>query len=58
MMSSQIRSLNLLDFSVNKESDVFMVDIFNDQTQFGGLTETELKIVNMNEENCCKAVKN
>jgi len=29
-MSSQIRSLNLLDFSVNKESDVFMVDIYND----------------------------
>jgi hypothetical protein len=30
MMNSQIRSLNLLDFSANKEKDIFMLDIYSD----------------------------
>lgn len=30
MMNSQIRSLNLLDFSANKERDLFLLDIYSD----------------------------
>jgi hypothetical protein len=32
MMNSQIRSLNLLDFSINREKDLFLLDIYSDQS--------------------------
>ena len=40
MMTNQTRSLNLLDFSLNKEKDLYLVDIYSDQTIFGGMSET------------------
>ena len=32
MMNSQVRSLNLLDFSINREKDLFLLDIYSDQS--------------------------
>lgn len=43
MMSAQIRSMNLLDFSVNRQKDLFLLDIYSDQTIYGGLSETSLE---------------
>jgi hypothetical protein len=41
-MTSQVRSLNLLDFSTNREKDIFLLDIYSDQSEMGGLSETSL----------------
>jgi len=30
MMTNQVRSMNLLDFSVNKEKEIFLLDIYSD----------------------------
>ena len=39
------RSLNLLDFERNRETDLFLLDIDSDRTKFGGISETELAIM-------------
>jgi len=39
------KSLNLLDFAHNREKDLFLLDINSDRTQHGGISETELSIM-------------
>jgi hypothetical protein len=53
-MSSQHRSLNLLDFNHNRERDLFMIDVYSDSTMYGGMTETDLEIQHREEGSCCK----
>jgi hypothetical protein len=48
--SDKQRSVNLLDFSVEKERELYMLDIYSDQSQFGGLSKTELKICSEDNE--------
>ena len=43
-MTVDHKSLNLLDFSRNREKDLFLCDVNSDRTRFGGQTETELAI--------------
>ena len=46
-MNMQVRekSLNLLDFERNREMDLFMLDVNSDRSQYGGVSETELSIM-------------
>lgn len=53
MMTSQVRSLNLLDFSTNREKDIFLLDIYSDQSEMGGLSETSLVLGKAQDESCC-----
>jgi len=39
------KSLNLLDFARNREKDLFLLDVNSDRTQNGGISETELRIM-------------
>jgi hypothetical protein len=39
-----VRGLNLLDFDRNRNKDLFLLDKFSDQTEFGGLTDSQLSI--------------
>ena len=45
LMQVGIKSLNLLDFERNREKDLFLCDINSDRTEFGGISETELSIM-------------
>lgn len=45
MMTVKQKSLNLLDFERNREKDLFMLDVNSDRSEFGGVTETELSIM-------------
>jgi hypothetical protein len=40
MIGSQVRSMNLLDFSTKQ--DHFLIDEYSDSTIYGGLSETTL----------------
>ena len=46
-MQMQVRekSLNLLDFERNRELDLFMIDVNSDRSEYGGVSETELAIM-------------
>ena len=46
-MHMQVRekSLNLLDFERNREVDLFMIDVNSDRSEYGGVSETELSIM-------------
>ena len=44
MMERQQRSLNLLDFSANQDKDLFLIDIYSDRTEYGGVSETGLEL--------------
>ena len=46
-MHMQVRekSLNLLDFDRNREVDLFMLDVNSDRSEYGGVSETELAIM-------------
>ena len=46
-MHMQVRekSLNLLDFERNREVDLFMIDVNSDRSEYGGVSETELAIM-------------
>ena len=47
VMNMQVRekSLNLLDFERNREKDLFMLDVNSDRSKYGGVSETELSIM-------------
>ena len=44
-MVARHKSLNLLDFERNREKDLFLLDVHSDRTRFGGVTQTELSIM-------------
>ena len=44
-MQQRQRSLNLLDFERNREKDLFMIDVNSDRSEHGGVSETELSIM-------------
>ena len=36
--------MNLLDFNVNREKELFLLDIYSDRTIHGGNSETSLEL--------------
>lgn len=51
MLLGQLRSLNLLDFTTSAERELYLIDIYSDQTIYGGLSETSLQTVRENDDN-------
>ena len=45
-MTVSHKSLNLLDFARNRDKDLFLLDVNSDRTNFGGISETEMTIMN------------
>lgn len=39
------KSINLLNFEANHVKDQFLLDIYSDRTEFGGISETTLQIL-------------
>ena len=42
--------MNLLDFSSNRAKDLFLLDIYSDRSQHGGISDTSLEIINEADE--------
>lgn len=51
MLLGQLRTLNLLDFTTNAQRELYLIDIYSDQTIYGGLSETSLETAQENEDN-------